>query len=141
MATTKTKRVYNKLKRDCSAKHKTDFIKPYQYWGKVVKVVDGDTVDFEIAVGFNILISARVRLIGVDTPEIHKVKRTSKEYAKGRKAAKYVERILPPGKWVELRIFTGAREKYGRWLGEVFVDGSNLNEKLIKRGYAMEHGK
>jgi len=139
--TTKSNQIYNKLKSDYKPIYKTKNIEPYQYWGEVVKVVDGDTVDFNIALGFDIETFKRVRLFGVDAPEIHGVKKTSKEYTEGKKAAEYVESVLPPGKWVELRTFAGPREKYGRWLCEIFVDGRNFNRELINKGYALEYGK
>ena len=142
MATTKSKRIYEKLKSDHKPTYKTKNIEPYQYWGKVVRVVDGDTIDFSIALGFDIEILRRVRLIGVNTPEIHGVKKTSKEYAEGKKAAEYVESVLPPGTWVELKTYsTGPREKYGRWLCEIFIDGRDFNRELIEKGYVAKYGK
>lgn len=128
---------YEELKKNYKSKYSTKKITPYQYWGEVVRVVDGDTIDFNIALGFELEFFTRVRLFGVDTPEIHGVKKTSKEYREGKKAAEYVESILPPGKWVELKVFSGLREKYGRWLCEIFIDGRSFNRELIDKGYAL----
>jgi len=139
MPTTKLKLVYKRVKAEYKPTYETKSTKPYQYWGKVVRVIDGDTIDFVIALGFDIETLKRVRLIGVDTPEIHGVKKTSKEYAEGKKAMEYVESVLTPGRWVELKTYGGPREKYGRWLAEVFVDGKDFNRELIKKGYALEY--
>ena len=130
--------VVSKARDNCRPTHGTREIRPYEYWGRVEHVVDGDTVDFLISVGFEIEIRVRVRFLGVNTPEIHGVRRDSDEYKAGRVAADMVESILPVGRWVEVRVFGGPREKYGRWLGEVFVDGFSLNELLIERGYVQE---
>lgn len=114
-------------------------INPYEYWAKVKKVVDGDTLDLEISLGFDTVVSKRARLIGIDTPEVWGVKRSSEEYREGKKASDYVKELLPNGKWVEIKVFQGQkRGKYGRWLCEVYVDGVNLNEDLVKKGYAKE---
>ena len=142
MAKTTTKRNYNKLKEELGPKYKTTSIHSYQYWAKVIKVVDGDTIDFEIDLGFDITTFKRTRLIGVDTPEVWGVKRTTKEYKEGKKASDYVKGLLHRGTWVELKVYKDKqRGKYGRWLCEVFVDGMNLNEHLIKKGYVGEYGK
>ncbi len=111
----------------------------YQYWAKVLRVVDGDTVDMETSLGFDLTLKMRVRLLGIDTPEIFSVKKTSEEYRKGIKSKEFLESMIPKSKWVEVKIHQSSqREKYGRWLAELFVDGVNLNKKMIEKGYAKE---
>ncbi|NVM54977.1 MAG: thermonuclease family protein [Candidatus Helarchaeota archaeon] len=136
MKTTKTKRVYEKLKKDFASRYTPKVVKPYEFWGKVVKVIDGDTLDIEIELGFEIKAKHRFRLIGVDAPEIRGVKKDSREYKEGKKALEYLEQIIPPGTWVEVRTYAKRREIYGRWLCEIFINGLNLNEDVIKKGYA-----
>ena len=139
MPTTASDQIMGSIKTQYSNTHETKAVNPYQYWGKVVRVVDGDTVDIEVELGFEVKFFGRFRLIGVDTPEIFGVKKSSEEYKQGKKAAEYVESVIPPGTWVEIRTYAGPREKYGRWLCEIFVDGSNLNQDLIDKGYAQKY--
>ena len=122
--------------------HPVESINAYEYWAKVKKIVDGDTLDLEISLGFDTVITKRVRLIGVDTPEVWGVKHSSEEYKEGKKASDYVKKMLPNGKWVEIKVYQGQeRGKFGRWLCEVYVDGLNLNEDLVNKGYAKEFMK
>lgn len=139
MPTTKSKRTFNQLKRDLSPSHPPKVVQPYQYWAQVTRIVDGDTIEMNVAVGFKVAIHERFRLIGVDTPEVYSVKRTSEEYKRGKAASDYVKKRIPPGSWVEIKVYAEQREKYGRWLCEVFVDGKSLNEDLIAKGHAHEY--
>lgn len=111
-------------------------ISPYEYWGQVSHIVDGDTFDVGISMGFDLSTQARIRLLGVDTPEIHGVKKRSQEFHHGQASMDYVNTLLKVGDWLELRIRQSAREKYGRWLAVAFMgDGTCLNALLIQRGY------
>ena len=114
-------------------------ISTYEYWAKVQKVVDGDTMDFEVSLGFDLVVTKRARLLGVNTPEVWGVKRSSEEYRKGKIASDFVKGLLPKGKWVELKVYKKEREKYGRFLCEVFVDGKSLNHILVDKGYFAEY--
>ena len=116
--------------------HQPREIRPYEYWAKVERVVDGDTVDLLVSLGFELEMRIRVRLLGVDTPEIHNVRHDSAEYKAGTEAKNFVSQILPKGRWVEIKVYSGPREKYGRWIGEIFVDGRSLNEQLLEKGYS-----
>ncbi len=108
----------------------------YQYWANVKQVVDADTLDLEVSVGFNLTISERFRLIGLNAPEIHGVKKTSSEFKRGTAAKAFVEDFLPDHQWVEVEIFVGKREKYGRWLCQIFSKGESLNVALLTSGNA-----
>jgi micrococcal nuclease len=141
MPTTKSKSTFNKLKKDLSPTHKPKVVEPYQYWAQVQRVVDGDTIELNVELGFKVTVKERFRLIGVDTPEVYGVKRTSEEYKRGKAASDFVKSLIPPGSWVEIRVYAEKREKYGRWLCEVFVGGKSLNETLVKKGFAMEYPK
>jgi micrococcal nuclease len=107
------------------------------YVKKVTKVVDGDTIDVEIDLGFDISFSSRVRLAGIDTPE----SRTSDkmEKALGLESKAYLKHEIDAAKTVVIKTEKmDSSEKYGRILGWVFLDGSSvsLNEKMIADGYA-----
>jgi micrococcal nuclease len=107
------------------------------YVKKVTKVVDGDTIDVDIDLGFDISFSSRVRLAGIDTPE----SRTSDkmEKALGLEAKAYLKHEIEAAKSVVIKTEKmDSSEKYGRILGWVFLDNSSvsLNEKMIADGYA-----
>jgi micrococcal nuclease len=110
----------------------------YEYYvRKVENVVDGDTIDVLIDLGFDILFASRVRLAGIDTPE----SRTSDKAEKvlGLEAKEYLKKHLKDAKSVVLRTEKmDSSEKYGRILGWVYVNGESesLNNKMINDGYA-----
>ena len=66
----------------------------YRYRAKLDRVVDGDTMDVVIDLGFYVVLRERVRLAGIDTPEIYRVKKDSEEYKRGMEAKEYVEKRL-----------------------------------------------
>jgi micrococcal nuclease len=107
------------------------------YVKKVTKVVDGDTIDVEIDLGFDISFSSRVRLAGIDTPESRTTDKMEK--ALGLEAKAYLKHEIDYAKSVVIKTEKmDSSEKYGRILGWVFLDGStvSLNEKMISDGYA-----
>ena len=115
-------------------------VNPYLYRGRVVKVVDGDTVDVDIDLGFGITRRERVRLAGVNTPELHSKDAGEQEAARGAKA--FVVDWLAPLSEVFLRT-EKEREKYGRYLAEVLSpSGESLNILLVQSGMASPyHGE
>jgi micrococcal nuclease len=107
------------------------------YVKKVTKVVDGDTIDVEIDLGFDISFSSRVRLAGIDTPESRTTDKMEK--ALGLEAKAYLKREIDAAKTVVIKTEKmDSSEKYGRILGWVFLDGAtvSLNEKMITDGHA-----
>jgi micrococcal nuclease len=107
------------------------------YVKKVTKVVDGDTIDVEIDLGFDISFSSRVRLAGIDTPESRTTDKMEK--ALGLEAKAYLKHEIDSAKSVVIKTEKmDSSEKYGRILGWVFLDGStvSLNEKMITDGHA-----
>jgi micrococcal nuclease len=113
----------------------------YIYRGKLDRVVDGDTIDAYIDVGFDIWLKKRVRFNGIDTWESRT--RNLEEKAKGLEAkARLIELLdkvsAKPGYF---RIRSFGLGKYGRLLGEIFImDKDNnqisINDKLIEEGHA-----
>jgi len=110
----------------------------YEYFVKEVKnVVDGDTIDVIIDLGFDILFASRVRLAGIDTPESRTTDKTEKVL--GLEAKEYLKKHLKDAKSVVIRTEKmDSSEKYGRILGWVYVNGESesVNNKMINDGYA-----
>jgi micrococcal nuclease len=107
------------------------------YVKKVSKVVDGDTIDVDIDLGFDISFSSRVRLAGIDTPESRTTDKMEK--ALGLEAKGYLKHEIESAKKIVIKTEKmDSSEKYGRILGWVFLDDStvSLNEKMISDGYA-----
>ena len=110
----------------------------YEYYvRKVENVVDGDTIDVLIDLGFDILFQSRVRLAGIDTPESRT--KDLAEKALGLEAKEYLKKNLKDAKSVVIKTEKmDSSEKYGRILGWVYVDGNmvSLNDMMINDGYA-----
>ena len=110
----------------------------YEYFVREVKgVVDGDTIDVIIDLGFDILFSSRVRLAGIDTPESRTTDKAEK--ALGLEAKEYLKKQLKDAKSVVIRTEKmNSSEKYGRILGWIYVNGESgsINNKMINDGYA-----
>lgn len=120
-----------------SAENDPTVVQPYQYWARVERVIDGDTLDLTVELGFETSVKARARLAGVDAPEVYGVRHDSAEYAAGVKAKEFLDQLIPPQSWVEVRTYKSRnREKYGRWICDVFLRGTNVAEELIGRGLA-----
>ncbi|RJS82847.1 hypothetical protein CW713_04690 [Methanophagales archaeon] len=109
----------------------------YRYRAELDRVVDGDTLDVVIDLGFYIRIKERIRLEGVDTPEIYGVPQDSEEYRRGLEAKEYVERRLAEN-GNQMIIETRKMGKWRRWLAKVYLPdtGRTLNEELIEKGLA-----
>jgi len=110
----------------------------YEYFVEEVKnVVDGDTIDVVIDLGFDILFASRVRLAGIDTPESRTTDKAEKVL--GIEAKEYLKKQLKDAKSVVIRTEKmDSSEKYGRILGWVYVNGESesVNNKMINDGYA-----
>lgn len=110
----------------------------YEYYvRKVENVVDGDTIDVLIDLGFDILFESRVRLAGIDTPE----SRTSDKAEKvlGLESKEYLKKQLKDAKSIVIKTEKmNSSEKYGRILGWLYINGDteSINDKMINDGYA-----
>lgn len=92
----------------------------YEYRSKVIKIIDGDTVDVDIDLGFDVVLSnQRIRLKGVDTPESRTSDKEEKKY--GLLAKRFVESYLTVGNYYTLTTTKDAEGKYGRILGDFIV--------------------
>lgn len=104
---------------------------------KITGVVDGDTIDVEIDLGFNVSYAQRVRLAGIDTPE----SRTTDKFEKslGLEAKEYLKSKLKDAKLIVIKTEKpDSSEKYGRILGWLYIDGDtvSVNDHMIEDGYA-----
>jgi len=110
----------------------------YEYYVKKIEnVVDGDTIDVLIDLGFDILFASRVRLAGIDTPESRT--KDLKEKALGLESKEYLKKHLKDAKSVVIKTEKmNSTEKFGRILGWIYVNGDteSLNDKMINDGYA-----
>ena len=116
----------------------------YNYKIKLDRVIDGDTVDAYIDLGFDISVKKRIMFMGINTPESRT--RDLEEKARGLAAKDRLKVILEGAKTIQL--CSRGVGKYGRCLGELhidFLDGKtcltlvNVNELLIKEGHAVEY--
>ena len=113
----------------------------YEYKCTVDRIVDGDTIDVILDLGFDIRFKSRVRLYGIDTPECRT--RDLDEKARGKIAAGFVQFTIEEGKLIQIRTkLKDSRGKYGRDLGELIVDGININQLMIDKHYCVAyHGQ
>ena len=112
----------------------------YQYKAIITKVIDGDTVDVDIDLGFDVwLKKQRIRLYGIDTPESRTSDKVEKVF--GNLAKAKVLHFCPVGEQIVLQTKTDdSRGKYGRILGELITkDGVNVNTYLVDNAYAVQY--
>ena len=116
----------------------------YTYKIKLDRVIDGDTIDANIDLGFDISVKKRIRFMGINTPESRT--RDLEEKARGLAAKDSVKQLLEGADVIQLE--SHGVGKYGRCLGELcidVVDGQekvtleNVNQLLIKEGHAVEY--
>ncbi len=113
----------------------------YEYKVKVVKVIDGDTIDVDIDLGFGtVLTKRRIRLYGIDTPESRT--RDKEEKQRGLLSKNYLLLKCPIGGYVTLK--SHGVGKFGRILGELFEynkheDTVSINQEMCDEGYAAPY--
>jgi micrococcal nuclease len=101
-------------------------------------VVDGDTIDVDLDLGFNIHHKCRVRLYGIDTPESRT--RDKDEKARGKLAAKFLEDAISNGNQTLIQTkLKDSKGKFGRVLGSVIVDGIDINKKMVENYMAVKY--
>ena len=109
----------------------------YNYKAKVLYVVDGDTIDVVVDLGFNVDTRQRIRLFGVDTPETRT--RNAKEKQAGLEAKQYVIDAIADK---DIQITTEEKGKFGRYLAIIYYGANfkqNLNRELVNQGLAKEY--
>jgi micrococcal nuclease len=118
----------------------------YEYKCKVLKVVDGDTVDIDIDLGFGMWMhKERVRMMGIDTPESRTRDKVEKQF--GLASKNRLQELLPVGSSQVLkteidRSGEDAKGKFGRILGDFLIEEKRATEILIEEGHAVPyHGQ
>ena len=99
----------------------------YHYRARLIRVVDGDTIDVDLDLGFHLRARHRLRLLGVDTPE-----RGEPGFAE---ATATVRQRLEAAQ--ELVVWTVKPDSFGRWLASVWADGRLINDELVGMGYRL----
>ena len=112
----------------------------YVYKSKVKNIVDGDTVDVEIDLGFGIKMNERIRLYGIDTPEIRT--RDLDEKARGIDAKNFLKKTLQSyNNNIIIKTHFNKRGKFGRILAELYSPDmtSNINQLLVNEGHVKQY--
>ena len=125
----------------------------YFYSISNIRVIDGDTIDADIDLGFSIFIRRRIRLEGIDAPETRLQSKISdpeerkKEKLSGIKSKDFLYSICESNK---IYLISNKLDKYGRVLGEIFLieddlgveeSYTSINQLMISKGYASAYGK
>jgi micrococcal nuclease len=114
---------------------------PYIYRIKqILKVVDGDTIDADIDLGFDISLTKRIRLAGVDTPESRTADTNEKKY--GLESKEWLKHKVENAKNILIKTeLPDSTEKYGRIIGHLFINdqANSLNEQMIDAGMAWSY--
>lgn len=99
----------------------------------VLKITDGDTVDLRVDLGCDIKIDMKVRLYGINAPEL--------STTAGKLAKQFLAALLPLGMRITVQTIKDTKEKYGRYLGILYLEGDiqSINDKLIVNGYALPY--
>ena len=111
----------------------------FEYTARLERIIDGDTIDVDIDLGFKIHIKERIRLYGINAPESRT--RDADEKKKGIAAKQRLQELLEQA---QDGIFTIKTEmdkggKYGRCLGSIIIGGMNVNKTLVQEGHAVEY--
>lgn len=129
----------------------------YQYKAIIQKVVDGDTIEINIDLGLSAWVhNEKIRLYGIDTPEVYGVKKGSAEWERGNLASEFVKKYVIEKDEVVIETIKDKREKYGRYLALIYIqidqsvltgltdirsigDFYCLNDILIAKGLAKKY--
>lgn len=104
----------------------------YEYIATIIKIIDGDTVDVQIDLGLRLYHETRIRLYGINAPELNT--------PAGQAAKLRLIQLLPIGSTITLQTHKDRREKYGRYLG-TFIDSDShdINQRMILEGHAVAY--
>ena len=126
----------------------------YQYQAEIQKVVDGDTYVIDVDLGLTVWVrNERIRLYGVNTPEVYGVKRNSEEYLLGKASSDFAKSLIRKGTLAVVETIKDTKGKYGRYLAVLYIrvpeeilaghdniraiaDFYCLNDLLIAKGLA-----
>jgi len=112
----------------------------YEYRGNLIKIIDGDTIDVDLELGFDVILKKqRIRLYGINTPESRTRDLEEKKYGLAAKARLRELLEAADSLIIKTAIDKKARGKYGRILGTVFADETNVNDVLVSEGHAIAY--
>jgi micrococcal nuclease len=105
----------------------------YEYTATIIKVVDGDTVHLDVDLGFDIKRKDSFRLMGINAPEM--------KTPEGIVSRNHLCELLnwPANSAVVVTTHKDQREKYGRYLATLFIDGKNINDAMVEAGEAVPY--
>lgn len=110
----------------------------WRYKAEISRVVDGDTVDATVDLGFGVHIKERFRLYGINAPESRT--RDLEEKKRGKAATAFlkawIDERVSKGRQIEVQIIKG-KGKFGRWLAQIFCGTECANESLVANGHAV----
>ena len=111
----------------------------YQYKAKVVKIIDGDTIDVDIDLGFSVILAKqRIRLYGIDTPESRP--RNKEEKVRGVLSIGFLLDTCPVDSYI--KVVSHGKGKFGRILGEIYEldnDEVSINQQMCDEAYAVPY--
>ena len=110
----------------------------YEYKAIVTRVIDGDTIDVDIQLGFDVVLAKqRIRLLGIDTPESRT--RDKEEKGRGLLSKEFVKNNCAVGSTIRLQ--SRKRGKFGRILGVIYSgdDTVSINDRMIQEGFAVPY--
>ena len=115
---------------------------PFEYHAKVNKVIDGDTINVDLDLGFNVVLSNQsVRLLGIDTPESRTSDKAEKVFGtlSKNKVKEFIDKC--EGQIILQTVLSDSEEKFGRLLGKIInpKDNTVLNDWLIISHYAVAY--
>jgi len=102
----------------------------YTYHAELIRVLDGDTVEADIDLGFDIHYVAKIRLAGINAPEM--------KTPQGLPAKEHLTNLLTNHDFVVTTKLNKEFEKYGRVLGEITINGVSINQQMINEGFAVK---
>lgn len=103
----------------------------FDYNATVVKVIDGDTVDLSVDLGFHVSLTIRTRLIGIDAPEV--------STPEGKIARDRLREALPVSSAVAVHTAKSPGDKYGRWLAAISGGMGDVAEWMLAQGLAKPY--
>ena len=111
----------------------------YQYKCVVIRWLDGDTCNLDVDLGFDIHLKQRVRVFGINAPEIHTKNKAEKK--RGLDALAFAESLCPVNSTIEVKSHkSNDEEKFGRWLADIKLqNGSDFASAMIEGGHATAY--
>ncbi len=109
----------------------------YEYKAKILRWVDGDTLLVEIDLGFYVKREEKVRLARINTPELNS--EIPFRIRRAKNARGVAKKFCPNGSEVKIQTHKTKRDKYARYIAEVFFKGKNLSDYLLKQGVAKKY--